>query len=52
MGGTYRDLVAWQKSIELTVAIYKSTQSFPSDEKFWPYESTAKSFRLCGKQHR
>jgi four helix bundle protein len=34
MGGTYRDLIAWQKAIESTVGIYKSTQEFPSDEKF------------------
>lgn len=34
MGGTYRDLVAWQRSIELTIAIYEKTMSFPSDEKF------------------
>lgn len=34
MGGTYRDLIAWQRSIGLTVAIYERTRSFPSEEKF------------------
>ena len=32
MAQDYRDLVVWQKAIELTVCIYKLTQSFPSNE--------------------
>ena len=28
MGQTYRQLVAWQKSMELVVVVYKATQSF------------------------
>ncbi len=31
---SYRDLIVWQKSIDLTVEIYKITKNFPSDEKF------------------
>lgn len=31
---TYKDLVVWQKSIELTVAIYTLTDSFPQNERF------------------
>lgn len=30
----YKDLIVWQKSIELSVLIYKLTSSFPSEEKF------------------
>lgn len=29
---TYRKLIAWQKGMDLVVAVYKSTQSFPSSE--------------------
>jgi four helix bundle protein len=31
---TYKDLIVWQKSIELTKIIYSITQDFPSEEKF------------------
>ena len=31
---TYKDLIAWQKSIALVTDIYKVTRTFPSDEKF------------------
>ena len=34
MIGSYRDLIVWQKSVELSVAIYKLTASFPNSEKF------------------
>ena len=30
----YRDLVAWQRSIELVTEIYLSTRSFPDNERF------------------
>lgn len=29
---SYRDLIVWQKAMDLVEAIYKSTQSFPRDE--------------------
>jgi|SRR3989338_3426169 len=29
---TYRDLIVWQKSIELVVEIYKITDEFPKEE--------------------
>ena len=32
--GTYRDLVAWQKSRRLVSEIYRSTSEWPSDERF------------------
>jgi four helix bundle protein len=31
---SYRDLVAWQKAIDLVVDIYKSTQAFPNSEMY------------------
>ena len=33
MGG-YRDLVAWQKSMDLTKAIYQRTRAFPREETY------------------
>jgi four helix bundle protein len=34
MSQDYRDLNVWNKAIELTVCIYKLTQSFPSSELY------------------
>lgn len=31
---TYRDLIVWQRSMELVVAIHELTSHFPSEEKF------------------
>lgn len=31
---TYKDLIVWQKSIALTVEIYRVTALFPSNERF------------------
>ena len=31
---SYRDLLVWQRAIELTVALYKLTRSFPKEEVF------------------
>ena len=31
---SYKDLIVWQKSIELTTSIYKITESFPKSEMF------------------
>ena len=30
----YRDLVAWKKAIELSLAIYRETANFPIEEKY------------------
>jgi four helix bundle protein len=30
----YRDLVAWQEAMDLVVAVYEATASFPPDERF------------------
>ncbi|MGA2003405.1 MAG: four helix bundle protein [Terriglobales bacterium] len=34
MGRSYRDLIAWQKSLSFVTQIYASTQSFPQQERF------------------
>ena len=34
MAQDYHDLIVWQKAIELTVCIYKLTQSFPQHELY------------------
>ena len=31
---SYKDLIVWQKAIELAKAVYKLTTSFPAEEKF------------------
>jgi hypothetical protein len=31
---SFKDLQVWQRSIEMTVAIYRLTTSFPPDERF------------------
>jgi four helix bundle protein len=34
MGESFRDLAVWQRSIELTLAVYKLTSAFPDSERF------------------
>jgi four helix bundle protein len=34
MGESFKDLVVWQRAIQLTLAIYKLTSSFPPSEQF------------------
>jgi len=34
MGESFKDLIVWQRSIELTVAVYKVTAEFPKTEQF------------------
>ena len=34
MAQTYRDLIAWQKAMELVTAIYRATQDFPREELY------------------
>lgn len=31
---SYKDLVVWQKSIDLTIEIYRLTKDFPKEEQF------------------
>ena len=34
MGKSFKELVVWQRAIELTVAVYKLTSQFPDTERF------------------
>jgi len=34
MGNSFKDLIVWQRSIQLTVSVYKLTASFPDVERF------------------
>jgi four helix bundle protein len=34
LGESFRDLIVWQRAIQLTVAVYKLTSTFPSSEQF------------------
>ncbi|MGD0830702.1 MAG: four helix bundle protein [Terracidiphilus sp.] len=34
MGQSFKDLVVWQRAIELTVDVYKLTSKFPDSERF------------------
>ncbi len=34
MGDSFKDLVVWQRAVQMTVAIYKLTSSFPASEQF------------------
>jgi four helix bundle protein len=33
-GSSFRDLIVWQRSIDLSIAVYGLTARFPRDEKF------------------
>ena len=34
MAGSFKDLIVWQKAVELSLTIYKFTASFPAAEQF------------------
>ena len=34
MGDSYRDLLVWQRAVQMSVAIYRLTASFPKQEVF------------------
>lgn len=34
MGSSFRDLIAWQRAVEMCVAIYAASSSFPPAERF------------------
>jgi four helix bundle protein len=34
MGDSYKDLLAWQRAIEMSVALYKFTSGFPKEETY------------------
>jgi four helix bundle protein len=34
MSDSFKDLIVWQRAVEMSLAIYKLTSSFPSSEQF------------------
>jgi len=34
MGQSFRDLIVWQRAMQLTVAIYRLTRDFPREEQY------------------
>ena len=34
MGQSYKDLIAWQKAMQLVTAVYCATRSFPQEERY------------------
>ncbi|MGC9222626.1 MAG: four helix bundle protein [Terracidiphilus sp.] len=34
MANSFKDLIVWQRSIQLTVSVYKLTSGFPEAERF------------------
>jgi len=34
MAGSFKDLVVWQRSVELALAVYQLTSAFPESERF------------------
>ena len=34
MGQSFKDLVVWQRAVQLTLAVYKLTSDFPAAERF------------------
>jgi four helix bundle protein len=34
MGESFKDLVVWQRAVQMSLAIYKLTSSFPASERF------------------
>ena len=34
MGESFKDLVVWQRAVQMTLEIYKLTADFPADERF------------------
>lgn len=44
MKATYKTLIVWQKSMDLVEFIYRTTRTFPDDEKF----NLVSQMRRCG----
>lgn len=34
MGASFKQLVVWQRAVELSLAVYRFTAAFPADEQF------------------
>ena len=52
MPKSYRDLIAWQKAIQLVTEIYKTTRQFPKDEIYGLTSQLRRSSSLDPQQHR
>ena len=42
----YRELIAWQKAMDLAESIYQATREFPKEEQHWVNEPTKKGSDL------
>ena len=47
----YRDLRVWDEAHKLTLAVYKTTQVFPREERLWADQSDAASIVLDWRKH-
>ena len=53
MAQDYRDLIVWQKAIELTICIYKLTRSHSRKTNFMDSTSQMRQSQcFCGQQYR
>ncbi len=43
MAGTFKDLLIWQKGLELLLIVYKITASYPKDERYGLVDQTRRS---------
>jgi len=34
MGASFKDLIVWQRAVELTTEVYRLTKGFPASEQF------------------
>ena len=52
MGGSYRDLIAWQKAMVLVREIYLRHAIVPEGRTLRPNEPTAQGGSFCAQQYR
>jgi hypothetical protein len=48
---TFKDLVVWQKAMDLSVEIYRLTKNYPSDERYGPHCRNAQNIAIHPLQH-
>jgi 23S rRNA-intervening sequence protein len=51
MGQSYRELIAWQKAMDLVTEIYRATATFPRDEQYGD-QPIATRCGFSSQQHR
>lgn len=49
---SYRDLIVWQKAMDLTCAVYQLTRNFPEEEKFGLISQIEEGGRLHSIKYR